>query len=70
MSRIGRYERRWRAEQARPESTFVQADEFLKLLLSRRELVRSDDPGGKLRGLLDLETGKQFFIEREKLLQS
>jgi hypothetical protein len=47
--------------------TFVERDEFCRLLLSVRRMVRSDEPAVNLRGLRDLATGKRFFIEREKL---
>jgi hypothetical protein len=49
------------------EYTFVQRDEFCRLLLSSRRLVRSDEPRLKMRGLMDLDTGDRFFIEQEKL---
>ena len=48
-------------------STFVQRDEFCSLLLSTRRMVRSDEPGRGVRGLLDMETGTRFLIEQEKL---
>jgi hypothetical protein len=53
----------------RSGATFVQRDEFCKLLLSLRRMVRSDEPAVHLRGLLDLETGKRFLIEQEKLFE-
>jgi hypothetical protein len=48
-------------------TTFVQRDEFCSLLLSTRRMVRSDEPGRGVRGLLDMETGTRFLIEQEKL---
>ena len=51
-------------------SEFVQRDEFYRLLLSCRKMVRSDEPAVDLLGLFDLETGTRFLIERRKLLQS
>ena len=57
-----------RAMHACLDSTYVQAEEFLSLLLSRRELVRSDTLDGEVRGLLDLKTGERFLIEQAKLL--
>jgi hypothetical protein len=48
-------------------SIFVQRDEFCSLLLSTRRLVRSDEPGRGVRGLLDVDTGARFLIEQEKL---
>ena len=56
------------ALQERAESSFVQRDEFCRLLLSSRKLVRADEPGGCVRGLLDVTTGTRFLIEQEKLL--
>ena len=47
--------------------TFVQRDEFCSLLLSTRRMVRSDEPGRGVRGLLDTQTGARFLIEQDKL---
>ena len=47
--------------------TFVQREEFCRLLLSTRRMVRSDEPDLNVRGLLDTETGTRFLIEQEKL---
>jgi len=49
------------------EFHFVHRDEFCKLLLSSKKLVRSDEPRASLRGLLDLETGMRYLIEQENL---
>jgi hypothetical protein len=49
------------------DARFVETDEFLDLLVSWRKMDRSDDSIGKVRGLLDLQTGKRFLIEQEKL---
>lgn len=40
-------------------SNFVQRDEFsfCSLLLGTRRLIRSDEPGRGVRGLLDMDTG-------------
>jgi len=59
---------RERAKDASDDSTFVQSDEFLSLLLSRRDVVRVDTPDGEIRGLLDRSTGKRYMIEQAKLL--
>lgn len=48
--------------------TFVQAEEFCQLLLSSRQMVRSDERESNLRGLLDLETGRRYLIDQEQLL--
>jgi hypothetical protein len=47
--------------------TFVKRDEFCKMLLSFRKLVRADE--AQYRGLLDLDTGRRFLIDREELLK-
>jgi hypothetical protein len=52
----------------RPGSVFVHRDEFCQLLLSSRKLIRADEPGGRIRGLLDVESGKRYLIEQDKLL--
>ena len=67
MVAIRGYNERRRATRECLHSTFVEADEFVRLLLSRRELVRSDDSDGNVRGLLDLKTGRRFLIVQEKL---
>lgn len=53
----------------RSEATFVGRDDFCRLLLSSRRMVRSDEPEHHVRGLLDLETGKRFLIEQESLFE-
>jgi len=58
---------RRRAMRERSEFTFVQREEFCRLLLSTRRMVRSDEPDLRVRGLLDTETGTRFLIEQEKL---
>ena len=55
------------AQRAGANFTFVQREEYCNLLLSTRRMVRSDEPGHHIRGLLDLETGMRFLIEQEKL---
>jgi hypothetical protein len=49
------------------ELSFVHRDEFCKLLLSSRKMIRSDEPRASVRGLLDLETGERYLIEQENL---
>jgi hypothetical protein len=49
------------------EYTFVERDEFCRLMLSTRRLVRSDEPRLQYRGLMDLDTGARFLIEHEEL---
>ena len=69
MSELARYHGQRRAVNACHDSTFVEPHEFLKLLLSRRALIRSDECDGKVRGLLDVQTGRRFLIKQEKLVQ-
>ena len=49
------------------ECRIVDSDEFCKLMLGFRKLVRADDSALQMRGLLDVETGIRFLIEQEKL---
>jgi hypothetical protein len=59
-------ERRRSPRESAP-ATFVEREEFCRMLLSNRKLVRSDEPA--YRGLLDVETGRRFLIERDELLK-
>jgi hypothetical protein len=52
----------------RAENSFVQREEFCRLLLSCRKMVRADEPAVSVRGLLDVTTGIRFLIEQENLL--
>jgi hypothetical protein len=67
MAPTGTIHERRCALRKRSEFTFVQRDEFCKLLLSTKRMIRSDEPAVQLRGLLDMETGARFLIEQEKL---
>jgi len=67
MRMTGTLNERRRTLRERSELRFVQRDEFCKLLLSSKKLIRSDEPGASVRGLLDLETGKRYLIEQENL---
>jgi hypothetical protein len=69
MSESARYHVERRTADARHNFTFVEPHEFLKLLLSRREMTRSDECDGKVRGLLDVQTGRRFLIRQDKLVQ-
>jgi hypothetical protein len=55
-----------RARRDPASAIFVKRDEFCEMLVSFRKMVRADEPA--YRGLLDLETGKRFLVEREELL--
>jgi hypothetical protein len=58
---------RKRALGERPLSKFVPREEFCRLLLSCKRMVRVDEPAHQIRGLLDVDTGMRFFIEQEEL---
>jgi hypothetical protein len=58
---------RRQALRQRPGLTFVHRDEFCELLLSFKKLIRSDEPGMSVRGLLDVESGERYLIEQEEL---
>lgn len=49
---------------------FVDPTVFLAEITSRRELVRSDQDGATIRGLLDPTTGQRILIEEERLLNA
>jgi len=67
MMLIETIDERRRVLRERSEFTFVQREEFCRLLLSTRRMVRSDEPDVHVRGLLDVDTGARFLIEQEKL---
>ena len=45
----------------------IDRDEYCKLLLSRRPLIRRDDPRGGLVGLVDAQTGEWFVVKENSL---
>jgi hypothetical protein len=49
------------------ESLTVGAEEFCRLAISLRNLVRCDDKAVGLRGLKDVETGERFLISEREL---
>ena len=55
------------AKRAESECRFVDVDEFHKLAISSRQLIRCDDVEAGLRGLCDPASGARFMIEEEKL---
>lgn len=46
---------------------FVEVDEFITFLTSRRQFERADDPVANLRGLRNPSSGEMVFLEAEKL---
>jgi len=55
-------------EGGRLDSQFVSREEFLKLLVSRKQLLRIYDSENCVRGLLDTKAGKRFLIRQENLM--
>lgn len=49
------------------DSMFLSSRQFVSLAISRRKLLRSDESGATVRGLLDPETGKRYLIEAKEL---
>jgi len=47
----------------------ITPDDYCRLAVSVRKLVRCDDKAAGLRGLEDLETGERFLIEEAELLE-
>jgi hypothetical protein len=47
----------------------ISPDDYCRLAVSVRKLVRRDDKAAGLRGLEDLETGERFFIDEEDLFR-
>jgi hypothetical protein len=58
---------RQRALQRGREVTFVHREEFCRLLLSFKKLIRSDEPAVRIRGLTDVESGERYLIDQEEL---
>ncbi len=54
----------------RGDCVFVDPAEFCRLLVSHRKLVRANEQAADVQGILDLETGQRFLIERERLFRS
>ena len=48
-------------------SHFVSPAQFCELLVSRRNLDRSDDPDAQARGLVDRSIGMRFLVKEEEL---
>ena len=49
------------------DTQFVSPAQFCELLLSRRNLLRSDDRSAKIRGLIDPTIGVRFLVKEEEL---
>lgn len=70
MTTIGLHQEGRHEVSERSSGTFIPREEFCKLLLSNRKMLRFDERGGKVRGLLDVQSGALYLIEREELLRS
>ncbi|QEG37347.1 hypothetical protein [Bythopirellula goksoeyrii] len=52
------------------DRTYVQPEEYRRLLLSWRKMERVYENGGRdVCGLMDLQSGKQYLIERHHLMR-
>ena len=49
---------------------WLEPEEYLKMAVSGRKMVRCDEPGQGVRGLVDLSTGERFFVREERVLSS
>lgn len=67
MSHVTTLSSKRRARLDSAAATIVKRDQFCEMLLSFRKYVRSDED--RYRGLLDVETGRRFLIDREELLR-
>jgi hypothetical protein len=63
-SQLEHFRAAWRQ---RADCTFVEPDEFARLVTSCCLLVRADDWESQLLGVLDRETGQRFLVERERI---
>jgi hypothetical protein len=52
-----------------PRNRWVSREHFIRLLLAHHRLVRCDDLGIGLRGLMDPATGYCFYIGEEDLFE-
>ena len=52
---------------ASPTCRIISPEEFVRLAVSTMPLVRSDEPGAHMKGLMDKKTGTRFLAEEEKL---
>ena len=47
----------------------ISPDDYCRMTVSTRKLVRRDDKAAGLRGLEDVETGERFFIDEKELFR-
>jgi hypothetical protein len=48
---------------------WISPDDYCRMAVSTRKLVRCDDKAAGVRGLQDLETGERFFIDEHDLFR-
>ena len=53
----------------RSDCRFVERDEFMRLLVSPKHLIRADERQNGIRGLLDLQSNCRFLIDEEELFR-
>lgn len=51
----------------RSEYRFVDRDEFMRLLVSSKNLIRVEEDTSGLRGLLDVNSNCTFLIDEDEL---
>ena len=68
LTGAGRQIRPHAAIEDNADARFVNKEEYFRLLVGFRRLVRADDAEKNLRGLLDEETGTRYMIHEEELI--
>lgn len=61
---------RVRELQESSDCRFVGRDEFCRLLVSSKKLVRADQQRDGIRGLRDVQSNRRFLIEENELFGS
>lgn len=56
--------------QGQENGQFVDPDEFLHQMMSRRRLLRCDTNGATVRGLFDPQTGRRILVEESRLIEA
>lgn len=60
-------DKRRMAREKPPDCRFVERDEFMRLLVGTKELIRADEASVGLRGLLDSQNNLRFLIDEVEL---
>ncbi len=53
------------SDSARQSGELVEFQEFVSLMISRKRIIRLNEPELGLLGLLEVRTGRRFFIDEE-----